>query len=148
MLPLIKEVAEEMNRLLERHCNTTVDIKELGSRYSTDVISSCAFGINSHSLTSNWSPFRDAGSRFFDFRYVTAIRQLSYFFAHTLAKLFRLKTFDPEACEFLTEAFEHTIKEREYGKVRRNDLIDLMIDVKNNDTIGGNFKFGKKLISV
>lgn len=142
MLPLIKEVAEELNRLLYKRCNTTVEMKELCSRYSTDVISSCAFGINSHSLTSNWSPFREAGSKFFDFRYVTALRQLSYFFAHTTAKLFRLKCFDPESMQFLADAFEHTIKERERGKERRNDMIDIIIDMKKDDTYGDNFKFG------
>lgn len=144
MLPLIKEVAEEMNRFLENHCDKTVDVKELCSRYSTDVISSCAFGINSHSLTSDRSPFREAGSKLFDFRYVTAMRQLSYFFAHTMVKLFKLQTFDPDACQFLAEAFEHTIKEREYGKEKRNDLIDIIIDMKNEENNGGKVKFGEQ----
>lgn len=142
MLHLINEVAEEMNRFLQRHCNRTVDVKELCSRYSTDVISSCAFGINSHSLTTDWSPFRDAGKKFFDFRYITALRQLSFFFAHSVAKLFRLNVFDPDACQFLASAFEHAIKERENGKTRRNDLIDLMIDMKKEDKFDGSFKFG------
>lgn len=142
MLPLINEVAEEMNRFLQTHCNRTVDAKELCSRYSTDVISSCAFGINSHSLTNDDSQFREAGRKFFDFRYVTALRQLSYFFGHSIVNLFKFNVFDPEACEFLANAFKYAIAERENGKGRRNDLIDLIIDMKKEDTYGGRFKFG------
>lgn len=144
MLPLIKEVGEEMNRFLEKHCDKTVDVKELSSRYSTDVIASCAFGINSHSLTSDRSAFREAGSKLFDFRFVTAIRQLLYFCAHTLVKIFKVKAFDPDAYRFLVEAFEHTIKEREYRKQKRNDLIDIIIDMKKEDTGEENIKFGKQ----
>lgn len=132
-----------MNRLLQKQCNRTVEAKEICSRYSTDVISSCAFGINSHSLTSDFSPFREAGKKFFDFRYITAVRQLSYFFAHGLAKFFKLKVFDPDASGFLAEAFDFAITERENGKGRkRNDLIDIIIDMKKKDAFQGNFTFG------
>lgn len=138
MLPLILEVGEEMNRYIKKVAGECVEAKEVTTRYSTDVISSCMFGINAHSLTSDHSEFREAGRKFFDFRYITAMRIMTNWFAHGFARLFNIKMFDPEAVAFLTGAFETTINQRETNNFKRNDLVDIIIELrKQHDDLNG-----------
>ena len=70
MFPLVKKCAEEMKpALMDCISNADgVEIRELCARYTTDVISSCAFGIDAHSLKDPESEFRQMGKRIFEVR--------------------------------------------------------------------------------
>lgn len=68
MFPLMVKCAEKLDHVLD----TTVDefeIKDLCARYTTDVIGSCAFGIETGSLDDPNSEFRQMGKRVLEFRY-------------------------------------------------------------------------------
>lgn len=107
------------------------------------MISTCAFGINAHSLDCPDGIFREAGRKMFDFRWKVAISQTSHFFAPAMVKLFGMKMFDPEASTVIEKAFTKAVAEREKSHVKRNDLIDLIIQMKKQDDFCDKFKFGK-----
>lgn len=70
MFPLIKKCGENMVEALQ---NTTsnphgIEVKELGSRYATDVIGSYAFGVDAHSLENPKSKFRQMIMRVFSYK--------------------------------------------------------------------------------
>lgn len=52
MSPIIYTVGEELKKVLKKPCDTgePFDIKEVMARYSTDIIGSCAFGLECNSL--------------------------------------------------------------------------------------------------
>lgn len=56
------------------------EIKDIVARYTTDVIASCAFGVNAHSLTNPLSCFRESGRKIIEFTYQRAIDFTCIFF--------------------------------------------------------------------
>lgn len=73
----------------------------------------------------------------------TGIRQTSHFFMPFLAKALRLPFFSNDIILFLREAFWAAIKDREMTKVKRNDVVDMIIQIKNEETVDDDIKFGK-----
>lgn len=63
MFPTLLETAESLKRILEDYSiiQTEVDAKDLVARFTTDVIGSCAFGIDCNSLENPTSEFRTYG---------------------------------------------------------------------------------------
>lgn len=67
MFYLMKNIGNELNgtmsafKINEKTQSFSTEIKELMARYATDVISSCAFGIDSNSLKNPDSDFRKNG---------------------------------------------------------------------------------------
>lgn len=84
----------------------------------------------------------------FDFRWKVAIAQTGHFFAPGMVKLFGLKMFDPEATTVLEKAFTRAVAEREKCTVKRNDLIDIIIHMKQQDDFCDKIQFGKKTCNV
>ena len=70
MFPLVKQCAENIKpALMEYIANTDgFEIKDLAARYTTDVIGSCAFGIDIGSLKNPQSEFRVMGKKILEFR--------------------------------------------------------------------------------
>ena len=97
MFYLMNEIGDELNNvMLKFEVNTKTktfctEIKDLCSRYTTDIISSCAFGVNANSLQKPDSEFRKHGKAIFNFTYKRAIEFSSIFFIPELVSVFRFK---------------------------------------------------------
>lgn len=67
MFPLVKKCAEGIKPALLKYHQNDQDFegKELGAKYTTDVIASCAFGIDAYSLEDPESEFRKMGRNIF-----------------------------------------------------------------------------------
>lgn len=63
----MKNIGSEMNdtmlsfKLNEKSQSFCIDIKDILARYTTDVIASCAFGVEANSLKDPNSEFRESG---------------------------------------------------------------------------------------
>lgn len=110
-----------------------VDIKEVLGCYSTDIICSCAFGLEANTSTDPDSEFRKHGKSVFD---LNAFRLLKRQFLSTypnVAKFFRMKIFKREMTEFFLKIVDDTIKYRENSNYTRNDFLQIMIDMQKTD---------------
>ncbi|KAF2880402.1 hypothetical protein ILUMI_25769 [Ignelater luminosus] len=138
---------------LKQYINTILgddglDIKDVAGKYTTDVIATCAFGIEVNSFTNENNRFRIVGKQMFEKTLSRTLQIMCYFFAPSVVKLFNLKFMNPEATSFLRKAFTDTIQQREIVKNKRNDLIDILIDLKNKETQDDEFKFyGDRLVA-
>ncbi|KAJ3654762.1 hypothetical protein Zmor_013929 [Zophobas morio] len=149
MLPLINEVGETMKKYIENIIpHVSVEAKEICAKYSTDVIAKCAFAINANCFKRDDAEFRKIGRLIFDFRWATAIQQTSYFFLPGLVKLFRLNFMDARASNFLRDTFWQAIKLRQGRMQKANDVIDAIIDMKENEEFckSNNFE-GDKVVA-
>uniref|UniRef100_A0AAT9UVC6 Cytochrome P450 6PZ27 n=1 Tax=Maconellicoccus hirsutus TaxID=177089 RepID=A0AAT9UVC6_MACHI len=131
MFPLVKECGDKLTKVLETMVNGPVDVKDLLARYTTDVIGTCAFGIETHSLDNPDSEFRRMGNRIFEFRFKALLLSTIPEIPKQLIKLFNLRFIDREVEEFLMSIVENTVKYREDNKVSRNDFIDLLLSLKH-----------------
>lgn len=141
-----------------------MEVKELSGQYTTDLIATTAFGLQVNSFVDPNAPFRHYGRKIFEFTLRRSIEFTSIFFAPKVAKLFKLHFFTPETSHFLREAVWHTFRERErtYERQRQNsnipddvpfrrrergDLIDLLMDIRKQQTLDEKEKFGNLKIA-
>lgn len=133
MLPLIKECCESLKTYLEVRAGDNIDMKEVSGKYATDVISSCTFGVNACSLKNEDSEFRVMGKQLFNSTFTRKLSAFGYFLAPMVIRVLKLSFLDREATVYLNNLFWKILDERESTKTRRNDLIDILIDLKNDN---------------
>jgi cytochrome P450 family 6 len=89
-----------------------VDVKETMARFTTDVIASCAFGINGNSMKDPDAEFRRNLRKLFDFSVEKGLAMLTAFFAPYLKSLFRLKFVDDGMNNYLRQIVWSTVEYR------------------------------------
>ncbi|CAD7086417.1 unnamed protein product [Hermetia illucens] len=135
MFPTIIDVSERFNEALTEFVKTNaeIDVKEVLACFGTDVIGRCAFGLEFNTLKNPDTEFRKYGRMVFEQmggntlkRTITQIPKL--------ASLLRLTIFSKEVNDFFLGIVRQTIEHREKNNEKRNDFMDLLIDLKNHDT--------------
>lgn len=130
MLPLMKQVGVDLQDYILRQPSDVVEMKEACVKYTTDLIASCAFGIEAKSFATEISEFRAVANRIFSFGLTRAVGLFFYFFAPRMVKLLKVKFVDDESAYFLRKVFSETIHQREELKMKRNDFVDILLNVK------------------
>lgn len=92
MFPIVAKCGQEMQEVTEESAKIgdVIEIKDLTSRFATDAISSCAFGIEANSLKNPDSTIRAMGRKIFEPNWLTVLRNFVAFFAPDIGKLFKV----------------------------------------------------------
>ncbi|XP_014211404.1 uncharacterized protein LOC106641481 [Copidosoma floridanum] len=120
------------DKLLERYGNMdAVDMKDVFSRFTNDVIATCAFGIEVDSLENPNNEFFVAGKKcsFNNLRNVLKVFLLDLFPKLT-AKL-GMRIVPKKETKFFVNVIEATIKTRQEQGINRPDMLQLMIDTRD-----------------
>ncbi|KAI4495561.1 hypothetical protein M0802_008573 [Mischocyttarus mexicanus] len=134
MFNLIVECADHYENYLEKvvEKGEPIDCREITAKFTTDVIGSCAFGIEMNSLNDEDNEFRKMGKAVFETTFSNIIRNrvrnLSPWLFNVFSFLFRRD----KVTAFFKESIENTIKYREDNNILRRDFIDILIELKNN----------------
>jgi cytochrome P450 family 6 len=89
-----------------------VEVKEAMSRFTTDVIASCAFGIDSNSLKNPDAEFRYYLRNVFGSSVLKEFSILMAFFPPSLPKLLRPKYVDDKTSDFIRRTVWSTVQYR------------------------------------
>jgi cytochrome P450 family 6 len=109
-----------------------VDIKEVLGCYTTDIIGSCAFGLEFNTFKEDDSPFRKYGKKVFA---ASTFRRLQTAFFQsfpTLGRLLGMRQVPKDISDFFTKVVTDTVEYREKNNYTRKDFMQLLIDLKNN----------------
>jgi hypothetical protein len=87
-------------------------VAEMMYRYTTDVIASCAFGINGHALSDPNSEFRMYARSIFDFSVRKGLAGLTAFTAPEVNNLLRIKFMDENTNRYLRKTVWSTVEYR------------------------------------
>ncbi|XP_033231386.1 cytochrome P450 6k1-like [Belonocnema kinseyi] len=122
-----------------------VDIRDLTDKFTLDVIGLAAFGLKLNSLRDPDAQFRKFARMMFGYDNLRrAIELTCVSVAPQLATLFDFRFFEKHSAGFLRKTFEEILDERKAKKIKNNDLIDLLIQLRDNDEISDDshgFKF-------
>lgn len=113
-----------------------IDIKEVLACFTTDIIGSCAFGLECNSFKEPNSPFRIYGRKVF---VQTKLNALKFAFCQNfpnLAKKFGFRQVAKDVADFFYKVVENTVEYREKNNVQRKDFLQLLIDIKDNNLNG------------
>lgn len=109
-----------------------IEIRDIVSRFTTDVIDTCAFGLECNSLEKPDAKFRNMSRMAFENpRYSTLIQNLLIVFK-TLGRFLHIKAIHDEVATFFWKTMVKTIEYREKNNVMQNDFMDIMIKLKNH----------------
>lgn len=117
-----------------------MDVKGLSSKFTANVISSTAFGLDVNPYKDPDNEFSKSGSMIFDCNFIRALEIFSAFFFPDIVHMLGLKVFGKKPTNFMRKTFWEVITMRMQSGQKRNDLIDILIDLKQNcgdQNIGG-----------
>lgn len=137
MFPIVTEICGEFIEVLAKMAekNSIVEMREMLARFTTDVIGSCAFGIECGSLKNPNAEFRIYGRKGLEEqRHGRLVMAFMNSFPQA-ARALKMKLFPEEVIQFFLRIVKETVEYREKNKVRRNDFMDMLIDLKNNKLI-------------
>lgn len=130
------QMATILTEIVSEH-DQVIEIKEILARYTTDVIGSCAFGIECNSMRNPKAEFRLMGKRAFTQTISDALKMIVIRSCPSLAKLLRFGVFPPTVTKFFQNVVKDTIEFRENNNVIRRDFLQLLIQLKNNGKLDG-----------
>lgn len=109
-----------------------MNVKGLSVKFTGNVISSTAFGLDVNPYKDPDNEFSKSGSMIFDFNYFRGLEMFSIFFLPDIVHTLRLKVFGTKPTNFMRKTFWEVISMRMQSGQKRNDLIDILIDLKQN----------------
>lgn len=112
--------------------SSTVEVKELLARFTTDVIGTCAFGIECSSLKDPEAEFRVMGRKSLSEMRHGVFGMAFLFSFPKLARRLHMKMTPDHIEQFFLRIVKETVEFREKNNIRRNDFMDQLIDLKNN----------------
>ncbi|XP_055375631.1 probable cytochrome P450 6a20 isoform X2 [Condylostylus longicornis] len=139
MFPTIKAIGQRLTAHIEKFEEKDLDIYEIASRYTIDVIGAVAFGIECDSLSNPNSDFYKYGIKGNEKREGrNPLKMMLKIQAPNLARYLGIKDTPNDVIEFFVQTVDNTINYRKKNNVRRNDFMDIMIEMKNQSKLSFN----------
>ncbi|XP_051155372.1 probable cytochrome P450 6a14 [Leptopilina boulardi] len=126
--PLMEKIGKDLTRELDIcvQKSNTVEIKDLMGRFTTDMISSIAFGLESNSLQNPNTDFRVYGKKSLDTHPVKAI--FGFFWSRFL-DILRVPFTPKDVTHFFQTVFSDVIDHRRKNNTVRKDFLNLLIQL-------------------
>ena len=134
MFPLILECSKHLEQYLDKLVakGEPIECRELTAKYTTDVIGSCAFGIEMNALSDEESEFRRLGREVFavSFKQILKLRltQITPWLYNLLGSILP----PSEITTFLTKIIVDTMKYRDENNIMRPDFVNMLMELKKH----------------
>lgn len=115
---------------VEKHSDRPIDIKEVLGHFTTDIIGSCAFGLECSSFAGEESDFRRHGKDFFNAPVKAHLIDLFGTAFPKLAKKLGLEMMKTDSIDFFMNVVKNNIEFRERNNYKRNDFFQILMDIK------------------
>ena len=137
MFQRLVECGQDLQTCLEKVGETGVEIeiKDVLARFSTDIISSCAFGIECNCLKNENAEFRKWGRKIFEPSLKQIVIGILSGVAPVVLDSLKISTLDSDISKYFLSMVQETVEYRETNNVKRNDFLQLLIQLKNKDLL-------------
>ncbi|XP_047021202.1 cytochrome P450 6a2-like [Helicoverpa zea] len=133
MFPLIAECAQTLKTIMLKEAVEDMNVPSVMMRFTTDVIGSCAFGVDPGALKDPESPFLKMSQKMFKLDRKTILKRYCRAFFPRLFKLLNLRSYEPSVETFFTSIINQVLSERRSG-VQRHDFLQLMLNEQKTDS--------------
>ncbi|KAK9884822.1 hypothetical protein WA026_009049 [Henosepilachna vigintioctopunctata] len=131
MFETLVDCTRGLHKVMDKETGTSLDIKDILSRFTTDAIGSCAFGLDCNSLENPKSEFREKGKRIFVRTFWENLKLSLIYSLPELAKRLKLKQIPEDVNDFFMNIVKDTVAYREKNNIHRKDFMHLLIQLKN-----------------
>ncbi|KAF5284960.1 hypothetical protein FQA39_LY16915 [Lamprigera yunnana] len=137
MFDVIVKCAQQMSSLLEDKCQIgPIAIKESIEFFSTDVIGSCAFGINCNSFLDPFSSFSKIAKRIFKPTVCENLKHFISFIGPSIATTLKWKLIPADVSSFFLKMVNESVEYRKNNEVKRKDFLEILINMMKDDKKG------------
>ncbi|XP_020280576.1 cytochrome P450 9e2-like [Pseudomyrmex gracilis] len=135
MFILMSECAADFVKYLSELPVSTseINIKDAFTKYTNDVIATCAFGIKINSMKDPENKFYVYGKEATDFSGLRGFKLLIFGTLPILGKILNLKILSKDASDFFRDSIQTTIATRDAEHITRPDMLQLMMDVRGKE---------------
>ncbi|XP_058826765.1 cytochrome P450 6a2-like, partial [Topomyia yanbarensis] len=135
MFSTLAAVGDSLSEFLvnEVGCGKDMQIKDVMARFTTDVIGSCAFGIECNSFKEPNSEFRKFGQLVFETPRHSLMMSLFLRLYPDAGKRLRIKSLRDECSEFFYKLVKNMMNYREKNEIERNDFLNMLIQLRKNE---------------
>ncbi|XP_077262105.1 cytochrome P450 6k1-like isoform X2 [Temnothorax americanus] len=134
MLECGKHLDEYLDSLKLNGKGQIMDVRDVSSKLTMDVICNTAFGLDVNTFKDPNTDFRKYGKIMMKNNHVRGWEWLAMFFLPGITRMANLKLFGEETTVFLRKIFSETITRRMESGEKRYDLIDILIELKKNNS--------------
>lgn len=147
MLPSIVEIGEKLEKFMTKTIeqNPEPEIKEILARFTTDTIGTCAFGIECNSLEDETAKFLEMGRKALLPPNSIAKPVIVLMFPE-IAKKLGIKVVREDVSDFFLKIVKDVVAHRKASDIKRNDFIDLLLQLKGDDDLTNEKDLGKMAI--
>ncbi|XP_063234085.1 probable cytochrome P450 6a14 [Bacillus rossius redtenbacheri] len=133
MMQLLLECSGELSEAMATaaESGSCLEIKEVFAQFTTDVIGTCAFGLQFNSLRQEDAEFRRMGRKVFQASAGAVVRRVVMAGLPGLARRLNLKFAADDVSQFFLKVVQDTISHREKHGIVRKDFLQLLIELKN-----------------
>lgn len=114
-----------------------IEITDIMARYNTDLIVSCAFGMQCDSLINPNSEFRAIGKKMLAFNRIRLYKLYAAMLFRRQAQALGFRLLHNDVSKFIFSMCRKTIYERKINNYQRNDFMQLMINLYCDDVNDG-----------
>ena len=134
MFGLILECADHFEKYLDKLTakDEPADFREVTAKYTTDVIGSCAFGIEMSSMSDEDSEFRRVGREIFATSLENVVRLKMRLYASKLYDWLGYIVPDRRLAPFFTKLVTDTMRYRKERDIYRPDFIHMLMQLKEH----------------
>lgn len=132
------KLQEHLDKLIKK--GELLDVREVSAAYTTNFIASIPFGIDVDTVTNPNNDFRANVNTIFAANFMNAIRSALNFFAPKLMAMLRIKSVDDGVEEFILSLVKDNLENREQNNVFRKDFFQLLVQLRNTGSVGGQWE--------
>ncbi|XP_062551078.1 probable cytochrome P450 9f2 [Armigeres subalbatus] len=133
MFELVIECSESVAHYYANQSENKVEVElnDLCTRFSSDVIATCAFGMRMNSFTDRENDFYDNGKKMMRFeRLSVALRMFALKLCPTLVGQLGIDIIDRNQIRYFSALIMDAVKERRTKGITRTDMINLLIQAR------------------
>lgn len=135
MMPIVNSLGDKLVEKLRESDGEDVNSREIFSRYTTDVIGNCAFGLDCNSLNDPENEFLEKGNLIFNSPKRRPIRRTLTIVFGALSRRLGITNSDENISSFYYNIVRQTVDYREREDIKRDDFLDLLLKMKANSEL-------------
>ncbi|CAL7933199.1 unnamed protein product [Xylocopa violacea] len=149
MFPLIIKCSKHLEEYLDKLVSKgePVECRELTAKFTTDVIGSCAFGIEMNALSDEESEFRRVGRQVFDVNFWQILRFRLRQMVPSFYNLLGYVLPPTEITTFFTKIIVDTMAYRDKNNIIRPDFVNMLMELKKHPDKLENIKLTDTLLT-
>lgn len=135
---LVDEVCVRLSDYVKQNMEkngSVFDVKELMSKYTTDVVSNCVFAIDAQSFTKEKPEIREMGRRIMDFNFKAQVIMFLTTFFPSITNFYKFTFVALDVQEFFIRIMKDAIRHRKQNNIVRNDYLDHLLSLEEKKQV-------------